>query len=54
MRPGEREVRSVVFGSPGKIMREVKEAELERMRWGVQLYMKRWQDYARALKPQAG
>lgn len=46
--------RSVVFGSPGKIMREVREAELERMRWGVQLYMKRWQDYARALKPQAG
>ena len=32
--------RSVVFGSPGKIMREVKEADLERMRWGVQLYMK--------------
>lgn len=44
--------RSVVFGSPGKVIRPVKEAELERMRWGVQLYLKRWQDYARGLKPQ--
>ena len=45
--------RSVVFGSPGKIVRQVGAGELERMRWGVQLYVKRWQDYARSLKPQA-
>jgi hypothetical protein len=24
------------------------------MRWGVELYMKRWQDYARSLRPQTG
>ena len=32
--------RSVVFGSPGKVVRQVREQELERMRWGVQLYLK--------------
>jgi carbonic anhydrase/acetyltransferase-like protein (isoleucine patch superfamily) len=46
--------RSVVFGSPGKVIRQVREPELERMRWGVHLYLNRWKDYARALKPQAG
>jgi carbonic anhydrase/acetyltransferase-like protein (isoleucine patch superfamily) len=46
--------RSVVFGSPGKVIREVRPAELERMRWGVQLYLERWKEYARTFKPQAG
>jgi carbonic anhydrase/acetyltransferase-like protein (isoleucine patch superfamily) len=46
--------RSVVFGSPGKVVREVKEHELQRMREGVQQYLDRWQSYARALKRQDG
>jgi carbonic anhydrase/acetyltransferase-like protein (isoleucine patch superfamily) len=46
--------RSVVFGSPGKIMRQISEQELERMRWGVQLYRNRWREYARSFKPQTG
>jgi carbonic anhydrase/acetyltransferase-like protein (isoleucine patch superfamily) len=45
--------RSVVVGSPGKVVRQVTEQDLERMRWGVQLYLDRWRAYARALKPQA-
>jgi carbonic anhydrase/acetyltransferase-like protein (isoleucine patch superfamily) len=44
--------RSVVFGSPGKVMREVGDKELERMRWGVELYRNRWQSYARSFRPQ--
>ncbi len=44
--------RSVVFGSPGKVIRPVSEQELERIRAGVELYLSRWQLYARSLKPQ--
>lgn len=44
--------RSVVFGSPGKVIREVKPAELERMRLGMLTYYKRWQAYATGFKPQ--
>ena len=44
--------RSVVFGSPGKVMREVKPHELERMRAGVGMYLARWQQYANGLKLQ--
>ena len=45
--------RSVVLGSPGKVTRQVSEQDLERMRWGVQLYLDRWQAYARGLKLQS-
>src|SRR5262245_46081637 len=45
--------RSVVFGSPGKVIRPVSDQELERIRAGVELYLSRWQLYARSLKPQA-
>jgi len=45
--------RSVVLGSPGKITRQVSEQDLERMRWGVQLYLDRWQAYARGLEVQS-
>jgi carbonic anhydrase/acetyltransferase-like protein (isoleucine patch superfamily) len=45
--------RSVVLGSPGKVIREVSEKDLERMRWGVQLYVDRWQAYALGLVPQS-
>jgi carbonic anhydrase/acetyltransferase-like protein (isoleucine patch superfamily) len=44
--------RSVVFGSPGKIMRQVSGQELERIRLGVELYRNRWKEYARSFKPQ--
>jgi carbonic anhydrase/acetyltransferase-like protein (isoleucine patch superfamily) len=44
--------RSVVFGSPGKVMRQVTDKDLERMRWGVQLYVDRWKTYARTCRPQ--
>jgi carbonic anhydrase/acetyltransferase-like protein (isoleucine patch superfamily) len=44
--------RSVVFGSPGKVMRVVSDEELERMRWGAELYRNRWRAYARSFKPQ--
>jgi carbonic anhydrase/acetyltransferase-like protein (isoleucine patch superfamily) len=46
--------RSVVFGSPGKVVREVKESDLVRMRFGVDIYMNRWKEYARSFRPQAG
>ncbi len=42
----------VVMGSPGKIIRQVTERDLERMRWGVQTYVDRGQAYARGLRPQ--
>lgn len=45
--------RSVVFGAPGKVIRQVSEQDLERMRWGVQLYVDRWQTYAAGLRPQS-
>ncbi len=45
--------RSVVFGSPGKVMRQVTDQDLERMRWGVRFYVERWKTYARACRPQA-
>lgn len=45
--------RSVVLGAPGKVVREVREEDLVRIRWGVQLYVDRWKTYARGLKPQA-
>jgi carbonic anhydrase/acetyltransferase-like protein (isoleucine patch superfamily) len=44
--------RSVVFGSPGKVMRQVTDTDLERMRWGVQFYVERWRTYARTCRPQ--
>jgi carbonic anhydrase/acetyltransferase-like protein (isoleucine patch superfamily) len=44
--------RSVVMGSPGKVIREVRPQELERMQWGVELYANRWPIYARTLKAQ--
>jgi carbonic anhydrase/acetyltransferase-like protein (isoleucine patch superfamily) len=44
--------RSVVVGSPGKIVREVTERDLTTMRFGVQFYVDRWQAYAKGRKPQ--
>ena len=44
--------RSVVLGSPGKIVREVTDRDLASMRFGVQFYVDRWQAYAKGRKPQ--
>jgi carbonic anhydrase/acetyltransferase-like protein (isoleucine patch superfamily) len=44
---------SVVMGSPGKIIRQVTEKDLERIRWGMETYVERGQAYARGLRPQA-
>lgn len=44
--------RSVVLGSPGKIVREVNERDLEMMRSATQSYVDRWQAYVRGLKSQ--
>jgi carbonic anhydrase/acetyltransferase-like protein (isoleucine patch superfamily) len=43
---------SVVFGTPGKIVREVTAADRERVDEGVSDYMARWKRYARTFKPQ--
>jgi carbonic anhydrase/acetyltransferase-like protein (isoleucine patch superfamily) len=45
--------RSVVFGSPGKVVREVSDQDRARMAEGVASYRARWPLYARALKPTA-
>jgi carbonic anhydrase/acetyltransferase-like protein (isoleucine patch superfamily) len=52
--PEGREIpaRSVVLGAPGKIIRQVTEPDLERIRFGVQLYLDRWRAYAKSLKRQ--
>jgi carbonic anhydrase/acetyltransferase-like protein (isoleucine patch superfamily) len=44
--------RSVVLGSPGKVVREVNERDLAIMRGGVLTYIERWQAYARGLRSQ--
>jgi carbonic anhydrase/acetyltransferase-like protein (isoleucine patch superfamily) len=46
--------RSVVLGSPGKVVRQVSEEDLATMRSGVQVYVERWQSYAAGLRPQSG
>jgi carbonic anhydrase/acetyltransferase-like protein (isoleucine patch superfamily) len=44
--------RSVVLGSPGKVVRQVTERDLAIMRGGVVIYIERWQAYARGLRRQ--
>jgi carbonic anhydrase/acetyltransferase-like protein (isoleucine patch superfamily) len=52
--PEGREIppRSVVLGSPGKVVRQVTERDLAIMRGGVLTYVERWQTYARGLRCQ--
>ncbi|MDX1541445.1 MAG: gamma carbonic anhydrase family protein [Geminicoccaceae bacterium] len=42
---------SVVMGAPGKIIREVSEANLEQMRHGAQNYVEKARRYRRELRP---
>ncbi len=44
--------RSVVMGAPGKIVRSVTEADIERMRNGVASYQRNWKRFAAGIKPQ--
>lgn len=43
---------SVVFGAPGKVVREVSEKDRARILEGSEDYTQRWKLYARAFKPQ--
>ena len=43
---------SLVFGSPGKVVRQLTEADVDRMRRGAMHYVQNWQRYATGLKPQ--
>ncbi len=45
--------RSVVLGSPGKIVREVTNADIARIRRGVDFYVGNWQRFSKGVKPQA-
>jgi carbonic anhydrase/acetyltransferase-like protein (isoleucine patch superfamily) len=53
--PEGREIppRSVVVGSPGKIVRQVNDKDLELIRWGVDFYVTKGPIYASRLKLQA-
>jgi carbonic anhydrase/acetyltransferase-like protein (isoleucine patch superfamily) len=44
--------RSVVLGAPGKIMREVNDRDLARMRESWEAYASRWKQYADGFVPQ--
>lgn len=44
--------RSLVMGSPGKIMREISEANLALMRMSSDYYVDNWKRFAAGLKPQ--
>jgi carbonic anhydrase/acetyltransferase-like protein (isoleucine patch superfamily) len=44
---------SLVFGSPGKVIRALTEAEVNRIRHGAQHYVQNWQRFATSFKPQA-
>ena len=44
--------RSLVLGSPGKVVREMTEKDLARIAKGPAVYRKRWREYAASLKRQ--
>ena len=43
--------RSMVLGSPGKIVRQLSGEEIKRMQGGAARYVENWKRYARGLKP---
>jgi carbonic anhydrase/acetyltransferase-like protein (isoleucine patch superfamily) len=45
---------SVVFGTPGKVAREVSDKDRARIAGGVADYMARWKRYTATMKPQGG
>jgi carbonic anhydrase/acetyltransferase-like protein (isoleucine patch superfamily) len=44
--------RSLVMGAPGRVVRELGEADVARLREAAEIYRKRWKQYAAGLKPQ--
>jgi carbonic anhydrase/acetyltransferase-like protein (isoleucine patch superfamily) len=44
--------RSVVMGAPGKIVREVTDADVARIRSGAENYQRKWKLFAAGMKPQ--
>ena len=46
--------RSVVFGAPGKVAREVGPKEVELIRFGHTFYANQWKVMVKGMKPQAG
>jgi carbonic anhydrase/acetyltransferase-like protein (isoleucine patch superfamily) len=44
--------RSVVLGAPGKIVRQVTDDDLARMRAGVETYRQKWRQMAAKMRPQ--
>jgi carbonic anhydrase/acetyltransferase-like protein (isoleucine patch superfamily) len=45
--------RSLVLGSPGRVARQLTDADLARMAGGIQTYVDRWQQFKQSMKPQA-
>jgi carbonic anhydrase/acetyltransferase-like protein (isoleucine patch superfamily) len=43
--------RVLIVGAPGKVVRELSDEEVERMRQGALHYVERWQNYLRLLRP---
>ena len=41
----------MVLGAPAKVVRQLSETHLERMHEGARDYVKKWQRYARDLRP---
>jgi carbonic anhydrase/acetyltransferase-like protein (isoleucine patch superfamily) len=44
---------SLVFGSPGKVVRQLTDADMTRMREGAMRYVENWQRFANGFKPQS-
>lgn len=52
--PEGREIPSdvIALGSPAKVVREVTDADRQRIREGIEFYQSNWRRYARGMKPQ--
>jgi len=44
--------RSLVLGAPGRIVRELDEADVARLKAAARIYQQRWKQYVAGLKPQ--
>lgn len=44
--------RSVVFGSPGKVVRQLADADVERIGGAAEIYRRNWRRFAKGMKPQ--
>ncbi len=42
---------SLVIGAPGRVMRELKREEIEKLRESAQIYVRNWQRFAKSLTP---